>query len=240
MRRSITRIGFALAAFIAALVVAAGLPGCQQLFTTSLAEPLARSGVNLPDTLTESQAADLAAQAKDNNDADLAKAVVGTLVDQIADPAAQIELAAAAASAAVTASGASDAIMDAFADVIESGNTDSIRADELLAQIQAGLSDDVIKALSYLDPVIGITDPAALTDTELSATDYLMAAIVLAASALPPGCDPTDTGTYDVPTFQSKEGYLSAVNILVKANGMVEPGSEEADLLSQFSALLGM
>lgn len=240
MRRSITRVGFALAAFIAALVVAAGLPGCQQLFTTSLAEPLARSGVNLPDTLTESQAADLAAEAKASNDTELAKAVVGTLVDQVTDPAAQSELAAAAASAAVTASGASDAVMDAFAGAIKDGNMDSIDAPALLAQIQAGASADVLEALGYLDPATGIADPAALTGTELSATDYLIAAVVIAASVLPEGADPANLTGPQLTAFQATPEYAIAVNILGQANGMVEPGSAAADLLGQFSDMFSI
>jgi hypothetical protein len=240
MRRPLTRIGFALAAFIAAIVAAAGLPGCQQLFTTSLAESLARDKVTLPDTLTTTQATDLAAEAKANDDTKLATAVVDTLVAQVTDPAAQTELAAAAASSAVTASGASAAVMDAFNTAMESGDMTSIDTAALLAAIQAGATDNVVEALTYLDPATGIADPAALTGTDLGATDYLIAAVVIASSALPAGADPENLTPAELTAFQATPEYAAAVNILGEATALVDPGSPSADLLSQFSGMFSI
>jgi hypothetical protein len=240
MSGAISRTNSALAAIpaAAALFAAVALSGCQQLFTTSLAAPLARDTVTLPKTLTAAEAADLAAQAKDEADPKLAAAVVETLVDQITDPATQTELAAAAASAAVTASGAGAAAMEALGEALNSGNLDNLDAVALLADIQAGATPDVIAALGFLDPDTGIVDPTALTGTDLSATDYLIAAIVIASSGIPAGSDPTDTGVQSVFSGTPQAGI--AANILNEALTMVEPGSQAEDLLNQFSSMFGI
>lgn len=240
MSGAISRTSAANAAILAAAVVlaAAALSGCQQLFTTSLAAPLARDTVTLPKTLTETQAADLAAQAKAEDDPKLAAAVVETLVAQIDDPAVQVELAAAAASAAVTASGAGAAAMDAIGEALNSGNLDNLDAVALLADIQAGATPDVIAALGFLDPDTGIDDPAALTGTDLSPTDYLIAAIVIASSAIPAGSDPTDPDVQSAFNGTPEAGIT--LNILNEALTMVEPGSQAADLLNQFSSMFGI
>jgi hypothetical protein len=242
MSGAISRTNSAFAAIPAAvaLFAAVALSGCQQLFTTSLAAPLARDTVTLPKTLTASEAADLAAQAKDEADQKLATAVVETLVDQITDPSTQTELAAAAASAAVTASGAGAAAMDAFGEALNSGNLDDLDAAALLADIQAGITPDVIAALGFLDPETGIADPAALTGTDLSPTDYLIAAIVIAASALPAGADPTNLTTEQQDDFTNSDECGIAGNILNEALTMVEPGSQAADLLNQFRDLFSL
>jgi hypothetical protein len=95
---------------LAAAFLSLGFIGCQQLFTTSLAKSLARGSISLPSNLSAGDAATLAAQAKANNDTTLAKALVSTLVAEIAtttDPGTKQSLEAAAASAAITASGLS-------------------------------------------------------------------------------------------------------------------------------------
>jgi len=230
MRKPIALFGFS--ALAALLVLGTALSGCQQLFTTSLAKPLARDKIALPDTLTANQAADLAQQAKDNNDPTLAAAVVDTLVDQVTDPSVQTELAAAAASAAITASGTSAAVLGAFSEAMEGGTID---AAALLAEIQAGATADVLAALSFLDPSSGIPDPSALEGTELEATDYLIAAVIIAASVLPPGTDPETVPDWSV--YQSTPQYISAANILGEAISLVEPGSTAYDLLDQLSSM---
>jgi hypothetical protein len=222
-------------AAFAAVLAAVALSGCQQLFTNSLAAPLARNTVTLPKTLTATEAADLAAQAKAEDDPKLAAAVVATLVDQITDPATQTELAAAAASAAVTASGAGAAAMDALGEALDSGNLDDLDAKALLADIQAGATPDVIEALNYL---ADIGDPTAITGTDLSATDYLIAAVVIAANAMDPGDDPTDPVVQHDFGLTPEAGVAGA--ILLQARALVEPGSQVEDLLNQFSSMFGL
>ncbi len=239
MRRAITRIGIAIVVFVAALVAAASLPGCQQLFTTSLAEGLAREAVDLPSTLTLDQAVSLVEEANVNNDSALAGAVVDTLVGQVTDPVAEVELAAAAASAAITASGASDALMDAVSEALESGDMGSIDAADLLAQIQAGATPNVLEALAYLDPSGGIADPNSVSETQLDATDYLIAAVVIAASALPEGADPTNLGS-QLADFQATPEYDTAVDILTVAGSLVQSGSQAEELLNQFSSMFNI
>jgi hypothetical protein len=240
MRRSFIRLGIAVIVFAAALAVVLSLPGCQQLFTTSLAEPLARDAVDLPSTLTLDQAVSLVEEANVNNDSALAAALVDTLVGQVTDPAAEVELAAAAASAAITASGASDALMNAVSEALSSGNMDNIDAAALLAQIQAGATPNVLKALSYLDPDDGIADPNSVSETQLDATDYLIAAVVIAASALPEGADPTSLTPDELTAFQAKPEYDIAVDILTVAGTLVQSGSQAEDLLDQFSSMFNI
>jgi len=232
MRKPLTRVGFAIAAFIAALLATTGLPGCQQLFTTSLAEPLARDSISLPDTLTSEQAADLAQQAQDSDNVALATALVDTLTNQITDPSTQTELAAAAASAAIVASGASDALLDAFADVLASGDTSTVDAAALLATIQAGSTADVLTALGYLE---ALSDPSSIEGTELNATDYVIAAIIVAASALPAGTDPVND---DLSGYTGSAQYTSAAAMVATALTMVDSGSASEDLLNNLASLL--
>lgn len=240
MRRSFIRIGIAVFVFAAALAVALSLPGCQQLFTTSIAELLARDSVKLPSTLTLDQAVSLVEEANVNNDSALAGAVVDTLVGQVTDPALEVELAAAAASAAITASGVSDALMDAVSEALSSGNMNNIDAAALLSQIQAGATPNVLEALAYLDPDDGIADPNSVSETQLDATDYLIAAVVIAASALPVGEDPTALTPAELSAFQATPEYETAVDILTVAGTLVQSGSQAEDLLNQFSSMFNI
>jgi hypothetical protein len=236
MSGSISRTGLALAAVLAA----AALSGCQQLFTTSLAAPLARDTVTLPKTLTTAEAADLAAQAKAEDDPKLAAAVVDRLVDQVTDPSTQIELAAAAASAAVTASGASAAVLGAVTEAMKSGDMDSLDTAQLLADIQEGATADVVAALGFLNPDGGIDDLGSVTGTDLGATDCLIAAIVIAASVLPAGADPANLTAQQQDDFENSDEFGIAANILNEAKKMVEAGSQAEELLNQFSSMFSM
>jgi hypothetical protein len=227
----------AIALAASTLLATVALAGCQQLFTTSLAAPLARDEVTLPKTLTAAQAADLAAQAKAESDPKLAAAVVGKLVDQVTDPATQPELAAAAASAAITASGASDALLSAVGEAMGGGDLEDLDAVGLLADIQAGITPDLLEALNYL---ADIGDPTALTGTDLSATDYLLAAVVIAASAIPADADPTDSDVQDAFKLKPEYGIAVAIIGMVTDYSLVESGSQAEDLLNQFSSMFGV
>lgn len=226
---------FAYSASFLAVGLALGLVGCQQLFTTSLGSSLARTKLTIPTTLTPAQAADLAAQAKDNPA--LATALVSSLVVQIAattDPATKTALQGSAASAAIVASGTSAALTGLITD-FASGTTptDPTAITSLLATIKAGGTPDVITALSYLNPATGIADPAA---SGLGATEYAIAAIVIAASVIPPGAT---LGTFDPGTLSPADHgtFLLAQNILAQAVTLIEPGSASAGLLNSLSGM---
>jgi hypothetical protein len=213
----------ALSVLLAAIVLAGGLSSCQQLFTTSLAKSLARGSISLPSDLSAGDAADLAKQAKDNNDTKLANALVDNLVAQIGvppDAAALASLGPSAASAAITASGMSSALTGMLSSLSggdASGTSAQSRID-LVTTVQAGSSADVLAALDYLTAMT----PAA---TGLSATDYVIAAAIVAASFVTPGDDPT-TASY-TPAQQAK------LSILVNdAKSLVTPGSAEDSLIS--------
>lgn len=225
---------FAYSASFLAVGLALGLVGCQQLFTTSLGSSLARTKLTIPTTLTPAQAADLAAQAKDNPA--LATALVSSLVVQIAattDPATKTALQGSAASAAIVASGTSAALTGLITDFASGTPTDPTTLTSLLATIKAGGTPDVITALSYLNPATGIADPAA---SGLGATEYAIAAIVIAASVIPPGAT---LGTFDPGTLSPADHgtFLLAQNILAQAVTLIEPGSASAGLLNSLSGM---
>jgi hypothetical protein len=206
---------------LAAVFLAAALAGCQQFFTTSLAQSLARGSISLPSNLSPSDAAKLAAQAKANDDTKLANALVGNLVAQIgSNPAALASLGPSAASAAITASGMSSALTSMLSTLsgCDASGTSSQSRIDLVTTVQASSSANVLTALGYLSAM----SPAA---TGLSATDYVIAAAVVAASFVPPGTDPT-TATY-TPAQQAQISTLAN-----DANSLVTPGSAEATLIS--------
>jgi len=223
----------------AVILAASAAMGCQQLFTTSLGEPLAREELSLPSTLSQAQAADLAAQAKANDDAKLAGALVSSLTAQVGGTVteANAPLAAAAASSAIVASGAAGTVMSALDSFIESGEAPT-GADlaELVTSIQAGASASVLAAIGYLDTTGGISDPSIVSGT-LSATDYALGAIILAASALPDGVtDPSAMTSEQLATFQDSAEVQSASRIIAAASTIASEGAQ--DLLDQFAGML--
>jgi hypothetical protein len=215
----------ALSVLLAATLLASALVGCQQLFTTSLAKSLARGSISLPSDLSPSQASDLAKQAKENGDTKLAAALVSALVDEIAtttDPGTQVKLEAAAASAAITASGLGSSLTD-FISTMKGGSASTIDAQsliDLVTTVQASSSGGVLTALDYL------TQPSmSTTASGLSATDYVIAAAVVAASYITPGADPR-LAAY-TPAEQAK-----ITGLINDARSLVTSGSPEDTLIS--------
>jgi len=221
--------------FFSLAILAMSLAGCQQLFTTSLGAALARKDLPIPPVLSSSQASDLAAQAKANNDTKLASALVSKLVDQIAAmPAstAKTDLQASAASAAIVASGSSAALTGLISNYSNGQTPSSATLTSLLTSIQTGASGKgVVDALTYLDP--GASGGLSASDAKaagLGATDLAMAAVVIAASAIPAGSDPT---TFDYSTLSTADQakITTAKSILSEASTLVVPGSDSANLL---------
>lgn len=221
------------------LLAALACAGCQQVFTTSLGASLARQELSLPATLTTAQAADLAAQAKANEDPKLASALVENLNARIAGTvtADNAALAAAAASSAVVASGAAGVVMTALDSFVQSG-TAPTGADlaALVTSIQAGATASVLTAISYLDTTGGIADPSSVSAT-VSATDYAIAAVVLAASALPAGVtDPTTMTADQLTAFQATPEVESASRIIAAAATIAS--ADAKSLLDQFASMI--
>jgi hypothetical protein len=192
----------------AVAVAGASLVGCQQLFTTSLASSLARDSLSIPETLTTDQAADLAAQAKANDDAKLAAALVASLLEQIektTDPVEKAKLEAIVAGAAVTASGASGAVTDIIAAATSEEGVDEAALLAFKEEVKAGASGEVVDALSYLDPETGL-DPS---ESGLTATEYLIAAVVVASSVTVPA-DGSSYSAEDTAKLESAERILEA------------------------------
>ena len=225
------------------LVLACALvsSGCQQFFTTSLAASLARPTISVPATLSAAEAAELAAEAQANQDTTLAIALVASLNDQIAAAgagavAANPALAAAAASAAVVASGAGSSIIEALDDFIAEGTPDSATVSALVTEIQTGATADVLTALAYLDPATGM-DAASVSGT-VGPTDYAIAAIVLAASALPAGVtDPSTMDQAQLDAFHADPAVVAAQNIVAEAKTVATDQASQ-ELLDQLASLL--
>jgi hypothetical protein len=217
---------------IAGLCLAMSLAGCQQLFTFSLAGGLARDSIPLPAHLSAADAAELAAQAKANGDETLATALVENLVGVIgATPTAgQTGLAASAAEAAVVASGTSSILMD----ILSGGTvpTDPASLTTLMDGIRAGGTTDIVTALTYLaDPAV-LADPAA---SGLNATDLLIAAAVIAASATPPGSDPS-TLDYSTMLPADQDKIDNAILILTAATALPGLDATTQSLLNDIIA----
>ncbi|HTX74041.1 MAG TPA: hypothetical protein VMC79_14525 [Rectinemataceae bacterium] len=226
-------VKFALATVSLAAIL---LMGCQQLFTTSLASALARPSLSIPTNLSTSQASDLAAQAKDNQDTKLATALLESLNTEIGnttDTATKADLEQSAAEAAVVASGAGSALLSALSDFANGTNPDSSQISSIVSQLQADSSADIATGLSYLATL----DPTKVDQSSVNATDYVLAAAALAASspALGPGVDPTTLAPGD-PYFSSSE-YLAAQAII--ANAKLLPGADTSaiDQLASFMNL---
>jgi hypothetical protein len=225
MRRYSVVLAFAVA------IACAGLVGCQDLFTTSLASGLARDSLPIPTTLTTDQAADLAAQAKANDDAKLAGALVTSLVDQIettTDPEEKAKLEATAAGAAVTASGASSTVTEAVSSLSSGAEMTADDAEALIAKIKEGATEDVVTALSYLDPETGIDSATS----GLSATEYLVAAVVIATSVTVPA-DGSSLSAADTAKLES------ASRILAEAVKLSGDDPDTAALIASLTGSLG-
>lgn len=202
------------AVLVSAAFAAMGLAGCQQLFTTSLGASLKRTTLTIPKTLTAAQAADLAAQAKDN--AKLAEALTASLVAQLGaapDPATDASLMGSAAGAAIVASGASPAVSDLITAYVKTQVVpDATTLTALLATIQDGAAGDgVVTALSYLADLT----PEQAQAAGLGATDLAIAAIVVLSSVLPPG-DPSSLDL-SIPPYSTNPEVVAAQQIFANA-----------------------
>lgn len=137
-----------------ALLAAALAVSCQQLFTASLASPLARDSISVPDKITEDQASDLIDAAMQGDDPDLTEDVLKAVNDLIAsgdvEGDALTELITDAGALAVDSSGISDAlavVLDNLGDLTgDSGQ-----------EIPAATQDEIYEAIAE----VGLTDAAA-------------------------------------------------------------------------------
>ena len=206
------------------------LSGCQQLFTTSLGSSLARTSYSIPTNLSTSQAADLAAQAKDDQDTKLASALLSSLNTEISntsDPATKAALEQSAAEAAVVASGAGTSVMTALSD-FSNGSLTSSDVSSFVPQLQAGATSEVLQALAYLSPS---ASPQATVDTSaVNVTDYVLAAAVIAANALPAGVtDPTALSGVALTTYRTNAAQaLDILNFAATLPG----GGEVSSIIS--------
>lgn len=221
-------------AFLAAILVT-DLEGCQQLFTTSLATALARSSIPIPSNLSTGQAADLAAQAKANQDTALATALVSSLVAEInstTDPATKASLEASAASAAIVASGVGTSLTTLVNSYETTNTIDTSTLSSLLTTVQAGATPNVVTALSYIGNNPSFTaNPAS---SGLGATDLAIAAVVVAASVIPPGTNPSTVNLSTLPSADQPQ-VTTAKNLITAAATLAGSDPAATSLLNQIS-----
>ncbi len=176
----------------AALCAAFALASCQDFFTTSLAEPLARDPADLIPTVTAGNAAELAAQV--SNDPDASLVVLDGLETAIASASAAEVPALVALALEVTsnASGVGGALLESagpIADLLMNGDfSDTSTQTDLFAIIDdsiAGLDNLGGSADTLTSIITDLTDGgstlADITATA-SADDLAMAAVVLLAN----------------------------------------------------------
>jgi hypothetical protein len=227
-------IGF-FSACVLAGALTFGLAGCQKIFSTSLAESLARGSTSLPSDLSVDDAVDLVGKVRTNGDVKLAGELVGTLVDEIAgttNASKKQELEAAAAAAAIVASDVTSPITT----LINSYSDNSIPSEqsliELAQKIKNNSSSDIVTACSYLDPSTGISDPSA-QEVSLSATEYAIAAVIIMASILPDGANPS---TYNYTSDSANAAKVTtAKNIITEAIALTGTDSTGYNLLKSIS-----
>ena len=214
--------------------LAFGLAGCQKLFTSSLAESMARGSESLPSDLSVDEAVNLVDKVRTSGDVKLAGELVGTLVAEIpttTDAGKKQELEAAAAAAIV----ASD-VTSSITTLVNSYADGTIPSDQTLVDLAKSIKDksssDIVTACSYLDPTTGVGDPSAV-QVSISATEYAIAAVIIMASVLPDGANPSTYNYGSDPANAAK--VASAERIVSEAIKLTTPGFSGYDLLKSIS-----
>ncbi|HOX33450.1 MAG TPA: hypothetical protein PLB91_14060 [Spirochaetales bacterium] len=164
---------------VAALAGSLALSGCQELFTTSLAEPLARDEVPVPDSLSKDQAAEYAALVAANRDTELAQALMPAMAELVADNPGD----AGVLGDAVTTAGIATGLEDAFMDAIDAIDIDTLIDDPdsvdpaTFAGLLAGVSVDADAAAVFA--ALATADAAELDEAGVNAANYVVAAVAL-------------------------------------------------------------
>ena len=220
MRRPLS--SFAPAALI---TLALAATGCQQLFTTSLAAWAERDSISIPKDISNADAAEILATTDDPT---VLSSLLAVLNDQAA--AGDLGSAALAAETAVGASGVADGIMPVLADYIASGTTPDVAA--LVTTLQAGATTEVLAGLDFLG------NPAVLADAPLTPTELLVAASILAASALPAGVDPGTLAGASLTAYQADPAVQLAVDLITKASADLAATGADTSTLDAFAEYL--
>jgi hypothetical protein len=206
------------------------LTGCQKLFTTSLAEGLARDSYTISADISNEDAAALLA------DSELSPAALTSLLSVLNDQAAAGDSGAAAlaAEAAVGASGVSGTVTAAITAALNTGTVDTAT---LVLALVSGANSEVVAGLS------GLSDPSVLAAADLSPTELVVAAALLAASALPPGVtDPTTlSGTNPgdpLYEYQHNPDVVLAASLITTAGTDLSGSGIDPALAQQLADLL--
>lgn len=163
------------------LIAALAATGCQQIFTFSLAAPLARP----PETIGSFTAATAATYAEDllaDPDPATAAAAVGALADLVSThpTAAVIRDAAAVAVIATGLDGAlTEAITAVDVEALMAGTQPTDLEIEAIADIIAGIGQNVTADTEVIFQALADADPTALLEAGVGAETLVMAAAAI-------------------------------------------------------------
>jgi hypothetical protein len=244
--------------------------GCQKIFTYSLAAGLARTSVTVSATISTDDAADLLASTSDSS---VISQVSEILVEKAAagDTAAAIVLinssntsqetfsslltalnaqadsgdatAATKALAAEAALGASDVVSSVttpLLDAVAAGTISTATISSIVGTLQNGYEVGGVS-----DGLDRLTDASTLTavSADMSSTDLMITALVVAAAALPAGVtDPTDETQWAAASvtkadYQASADVTLAKSIVQEAIDKMTVSGGSSDLLSKLTDL---
>jgi len=228
----------ALAGIVACVLAVMVLGSCQQFFTTSLAEVLARDPDSLVPEVDASNAADLAALAQ--NDPAMAMSVLDGINDAMAGASAadQVLLRTAAVDAAASASGIGPAVLS-VADQLAKAEDDAAMI-TIMDQTLSGLGNLEEAASGLLSALPDPTDTIAF-DAFVAAADpgqLAVAALTLMASeaALDPAGIESYMNSVD-PENPVGDSQILAIALATAAATQYEEEGGGGDLASMLASL---
>jgi len=211
----------------AILVLSFPLMGCQKIFTTSLAEGLARDNYTISANISNDAAANII------DDPNTSSAVLSNLLAVLNDQATTGDSGAAAlaAEAAVGASGVTTSLMPVLTELAHTKTPpDAASTATILSTLATGASPEVVEGL------LRLSDPATLAAANLEPTDLVFAAALLAASALPDGVsNPADLSGTDLDNYRTSPAVQLAITLAGDASAGLAGttlGSELADSIT--------
>ena len=214
--------------------------GCQKIFTTTLAPDLVRTSITIPATISNTEASALISSS-DTSTAALTS-LLTVLNEQVTAGDATPETKALAVEAALGASDVASTvttpILAAATTVASGGTVTSATITSIVSALQ-----DATSTTGVSTAMGRLSDPAVLTAAaaDMSSTQLVITALVVAAAALPTGVtDPTAMTDAQKDTYQGSAEITLAKEIVAAAvTKMAEEGGDEG-LINTLSAYLNM
>lgn len=201
--------------YLAVLCLCVAAMGCQKLFTTSLGTKFVRPAASIPDTISAAAASQVLASTDD-------PAVLTNLLDALNTQAAtgSAEVQALAAEAALGASDVSTEITNLLLDSLGSGTPPS--GEDISALVTdliagAGVGLDVGAHSGVVSALLLLGNEATLVAADMSSTELVVSALILAADAL----NEVSPGTTDLSALTAEEQAAIGEDIAATQQGTV-------------------